>query len=91
MINDGIKNIYAKPVTFPIYQTSSYIVPEGEKYRYTREYNPTVENLGKEIMRIEGSEDYNVFSSVNIRTEGPAPLTHVDMAFPSMALFLMSL
>ena len=87
MINDGIKNIYAKPVTFPIYQTSSYIVPEGEKYRYTREYNPTVENLGKEIMRIEGSEDYNVFSSgmgaittTLLALSGPGDriLTHLD-------------
>ncbi len=87
MINDGIKNIYAKPVTFPIYQTSSYIVPEGEKYRYTREYNPTVENLGKEIMHIEGSEDYNVFSSgmgaitttlLALASPGDRILTHLD-------------
>jgi cystathionine gamma-synthase len=55
--------IYADPLTFPIYQTSSYIVPDGEKYRYTREYNPTVENLGNEIRELEEAEDYNVFSS----------------------------
>jgi cystathionine gamma-synthase len=87
MINDGIKNIYAKPVTFPIYQTSSYIVPDGEKYRYTREYNPTVENLGKEIKHIEGSEDYNVFSSgmgaitttlLALSEPGDRILTHLD-------------
>ena len=48
---------YAAPLTYPIYQTSSYIVPEGQKYRYSREYNPTVENLGIKIKEMEGAEE----------------------------------
>ncbi|MEM0140312.1 MAG: PLP-dependent transferase, partial [Ferroplasma sp.] len=63
MIKDNIKDIYAAPLTFPIYQTSSYIVPQGIKYRYTREYNPTVENLAMKIKKIENAEASNVFSS----------------------------
>ena len=88
MIRDDINKIYAKPVTFPIYQTTSYIVPDGENYRYTREYNPTVENLGKQIMRMEDSEDYNVFSSgmgaitttlMALSSPGDRILTHLDI------------
>ena len=83
--------IYASPLTFPIYQTSSYAAPEGEKYRYSREYNPTVENLGLEIRDLEEAEDYNVFSSVNIRIVGPAPLIHAETAFLFMAFSLILL
>ena len=88
MIREDINKIYAKPVTFPIYQTTSYIVPDGENYRYSREYNPTVENLGKQIMRMEGSEDYNVFSSgmgaitttlLALSNPGDRILTHLDI------------
>jgi cystathionine gamma-synthase len=79
--------VYAAPLTFPIYQTSSYIVPEGEKYRYSREYNPTVENLGIKIKEMEGAEDYNVFSSgmgaitttlLSLSKPGDRILTHLD-------------
>ncbi len=78
---------YAAPLTYPIYQTSSYIVPEGEKYRYSREYNPTVENLGIKIKEMEGAEDYNVFSSgmgaitttlLSLSKPGDRILTHLD-------------
>lgn len=78
---------YAAPLTYPIYQTSSYIVPEGEKYRYSREYNPTVENLGIKIKELEGAEDYNVFSSgmgaitttlLSLSKPGDRILTHLD-------------
>jgi cystathionine gamma-synthase len=87
MIKDAINNIYARPVTFPIYQTTSYMVPEGEKYRYTREYNPTVENLGIKIRDMEGAEDFNVFSSgmgaitttlLALSSPGDRILTHLD-------------
>ncbi len=79
--------IYASPLTFPIYQTSSYAAPEGEKYRYSREYNPTVENLGLEIRDLEEAEDYNVFSSgmgaitttlLALSKPGDRILTHLD-------------
>ncbi|WP_337860331.1 aminotransferase class V-fold PLP-dependent enzyme [Ferroplasma sp.] len=79
--------IYADPLTFPIYQTSSYIIPGGEKYRYSREYNPTVENLGNEIKKLEEAEDYNVFSSgmgsitttlLSLSKPGDRILTHLD-------------
>lgn len=78
---------YAAPLTYPIYQTSSYVVPEGEKYRYSREYNPTVENLGIKIKEMEGAEDYNVFSSgmgaitttlLSLSKPGDRILTHLD-------------
>ncbi len=79
--------IYGNPLNFPIYQTSSYIVPEGEKYRYSREYNPTVENLGIKIKELEEAEDYNVFSSgmgaitttlLSLSKPGDRILTHLD-------------
>ncbi len=87
MIADNIEKVYAKPLTFPIYQTSSYIVPEGQKYRYTREYNPTVENLGLKIKDIEHAEDYNIFSSgmgaitttlLSLVNPGERILVHLD-------------
>ncbi|KQB34506.1 MULTISPECIES: aminotransferase class V-fold PLP-dependent enzyme [Acidiplasma] len=62
-MNDISDGIFAKPLTFPIYQTSSYVVPGGEKYRYSREYNPTVENVGLKIKAMEHAEAYNAFSS----------------------------
>ncbi len=86
-ISDNVDNVYARPLTFPIYQTSSYIVPEGQKYRYTREYNPTVENLGLKIKELEHAEDYNVFSSgmgaitttlLSLLKPGDRALTHLD-------------
>ncbi len=86
-INDNVNDVYAKPLTFPIYQTSSYIVPEGIKYRYSREYNPTVENLGLKIKELEYAEDYNVFSSgmgaitttlLSLLKPGDRALTHLD-------------
>ncbi len=86
-INDNVNDVYATPLTFPIYQTSSYIIPGGEKYRYTREYNPTVENLGLKIKELEYAESYNVFSSgmgaitttlLSLLKPGDRALTHLD-------------
>ncbi|MCY0859132.1 MAG: PLP-dependent transferase [Sulfolobaceae archaeon] len=50
-------------ITTPIYQTTSYVLPKGEKYRYTREKNPTVERLEEKIAEITNSESATVFSS----------------------------
>ncbi len=86
-MNDNIDNVYAKPLTFPIYQTSSYIVPDGEKYRYSREYNPTVENICLKIKNIEHAESCNAFSSgmgaitttlLSLINPGDRVLTHID-------------
>lgn len=50
-------------ITTPIYQTSAFLYPEGEKYRYSREVNPTVLELGKKIAELEGAEAGLAFSS----------------------------
>lgn len=50
-------------LTFPIYQTSSFMLPKGEKYRYSRENNPTVEALSRRIASLEGFSSGNSFSS----------------------------
>ncbi len=43
-------------ITTPIYQTTAYHYPEGEKYRYSREANPTVLELTKKIVELENAE-----------------------------------
>lgn len=50
-------------LTFPIYQTSSFELPRGERYRYSRENNPTVEALAHRIALLENMEMGNCFSS----------------------------
>ncbi len=50
-------------LVFPIYQTSAYRMPDGEKFRYSREANPTVSELGRIISVLEGAEMTSPFSS----------------------------
>ena len=50
-------------LVFPIYQTSAYQMPLGEKYRYSREFNPTVEALSDKIAEIEDAKSGAAFSS----------------------------
>ena len=50
-------------LTFPIYQTSAFKLPEGDHYRYGRENNPTVEELSRIISGLEHSESTTCFSS----------------------------
>lgn len=50
-------------LTFPIFQTASYSIPEGERYRYGREANPTVEELERQISIYEKTEETVCFSS----------------------------
>ncbi len=50
-------------LSFPIHQTSAYLMPEGERYRYSRESNPTVEELARVIGILENAEAANVFAS----------------------------
>lgn len=50
-------------LTFPIYQTSAYRMPEGERFRYSREANPTVSELGRIISVLENAEMTTPFSS----------------------------
>lgn len=50
-------------LTFPIYQTSSFELPRGVRYRYSRENNPTVEALSNKIAEMEGYTAGNSFSS----------------------------
>ncbi len=50
-------------LSFPIHQTSAYLMPEGERYRYSRESNPTVEELARVMGVLENAEAANVFAS----------------------------
>ncbi|EQD68787.1 hypothetical protein B1A_07145, partial [mine drainage metagenome] len=47
---------------FPIYSGSAFNLPEGERYHYTRENNPTVKELSRIISLTERSEKTTVFS-----------------------------
>jgi cystathionine gamma-synthase len=47
----------------PIYQTVSYIHPKGERFRYTREANPTVATLSQKVALLEEFEAGTSFSS----------------------------
>lgn len=50
-------------VNFPIYATTAYRSPEGDHFRYSRELNPTVEELSRQISQLEGSQSSTCFSS----------------------------
>ena len=50
-------------IVFPIYQSSAFQLPKGERFRYSRENNPSVEALCQKINELEGSEAGNCFSS----------------------------
>lgn len=50
-------------LSFPIHQTSAFLMPEGERYRYSRELNPTVEELGRIIALLENTEAATCFAS----------------------------
>ncbi len=52
-----------KAITTPIYQTVAFMFPEGEKFRYSRESNPTTLELGKKIAELEGADMGIAFSS----------------------------
>ena len=60
--HETIEN-HAHSMTFPIYQTGSFQMPEGEHYRYSRELNPTVEELSRIISIFESSEATTCTSS----------------------------
>lgn len=50
-------------LTYPIYQTSAYRLPKGERFRYSRENNPTVEELSRKIALLDCAPAGNAFSS----------------------------
>ncbi len=50
-------------LSFPIHQTSAFLMPEGEHFRYSRESNPTVEELARVMALIENTEAATCFSS----------------------------
>ncbi|WP_054845462.1 aminotransferase class I/II-fold pyridoxal phosphate-dependent enzyme [Sulfuracidifex tepidarius] len=68
-MNDSTKSVDERidektgAVTTPIYQTVAFEFPEGEKYRYSREANPTVCELSRKIAQIEEAEMGVSFSS----------------------------
>ncbi|WP_369609155.1 aminotransferase class I/II-fold pyridoxal phosphate-dependent enzyme [Sulfurisphaera javensis] len=75
-------------ITTPIYQTTSYVYPLGEKYRYSREVNPTVLKLGEKIAELEEAEMGVAFSSgmgaisstlLTLTRPGSKVLIHRDM------------
>lgn len=47
----------------PVYFSGGFRIPEGEKYRYGREKNPTVEYLEEKVAKLEDGEMGNSFSS----------------------------
>lgn len=51
------------PLIAPIYQTSAYLLPEGESFRYSREANPTVADLANYLAKLEHAESCSAFSS----------------------------
>lgn len=50
-------------IVFPIYQSSAFLLPKGEKFRYSRENNPSVESLCIKINNLEGADAGSCFSS----------------------------
>ncbi len=50
-------------LSFPIHQTSAFLMPEGERFRYSRESNPTVEELARVIALLENTEAATCFAS----------------------------
>ncbi|MCY0883277.1 MAG: aminotransferase class I/II-fold pyridoxal phosphate-dependent enzyme [Acidianus infernus] len=77
-----------KAITTPIYQTAAFMFPEGEKFRYSREANPTTLELGKKIAELEGAEMGIAFSSgmgaitttlFTLLTPGKSLLVTMDM------------
>jgi cystathionine gamma-synthase len=77
-----------KAITTPIYQTVAFMFPEGEKFRYSREANPTTLELGKKIAELEGAEMGIAFSSgmgaitttlFTLLTPGKSLLVTMDM------------
>lgn len=75
-------------ITTPIYQTTSYVYPIGEKYRYSREVNPTVLKLAEKIAELEEAEMGVAFSSgmgsisstiLTLTKPGSRILIHRDM------------
>ena len=75
-------------ITTPIYQTTSYVYPIGEKFRYSREVNPTVLKLADKIAELEEAEMGVAFSSgmgsisstlLTLTKPGSKILIHRDM------------
>ncbi|QKR01099.1 aminotransferase class I/II-fold pyridoxal phosphate-dependent enzyme [Metallosphaera tengchongensis] len=75
-------------IVTPIYQTSAFLYPEGERYRYSREVNPTVLELARKIAELEEAEAGLAFSSgmgaistslLTLLRPGSKLLIHVDM------------
>lgn len=50
-------------ITSPIYQTTAFAYPQGEKFRYSREVNPTVTRLNRIIANLEKAQAGMSFSS----------------------------
>ncbi|AWR96669.1 aminotransferase class I/II-fold pyridoxal phosphate-dependent enzyme [Acidianus sulfidivorans JP7] len=86
-VNEDIDE-FTGAITTPIYQTVAYAFPQGEKYRYTRELNPTVLELGNKIAKLEEAEVGMAFSSgmgaitttlLSILKPGSSILLPIDM------------
>mgnify|MGYP001770659969 FL=1 len=83
-------------ITTPIYQTAAFEFPEGEKYRYTRELNPTVEELNRKIAEAEKGEMGVSFSSgmaaissvsLTVLKPGDKVLIHADTFARTLRFF----
>lgn len=76
------------PLVTPIYQTSAFGLPEGIEYRYSREANPTVEDLTAFLARLEKVRFCSAFSSgmgaissvfLHFLRPGDSVLIHADV------------
>ncbi|MCQ4336640.1 MAG: aminotransferase class I/II-fold pyridoxal phosphate-dependent enzyme [Sulfolobales archaeon] len=83
-------------ITTPIYQTAAFDFPQGEKYRYSRELNPTVEELNRKIAEAERTEMGVSFSSgmgsisstaFALLRPGSRVLIHVDVFARTLRFF----
>ncbi|MGC9105797.1 MAG: aminotransferase class I/II-fold pyridoxal phosphate-dependent enzyme [Thermoprotei archaeon] len=83
-------------ITTPIYQTAAFDFPQGEKYRYSRELNPTVEELNRKIAEAEKTEMGVSFSSgmgaisstaFALLKPGGRVLIHVDVFARTLRFF----
>ncbi|BAB60178.1 cystathionine beta lyase / O-succinylhomoserine lyase [Thermoplasma volcanium GSS1] len=54
---------HAHSLSFPVFFTSSYDSRKDRKYRYSRELNPTVEELSRQLSLLENTERSICFSS----------------------------
>ncbi|MFP3219794.1 MAG: PLP-dependent transferase [Candidatus Marsarchaeota archaeon] len=83
-------------ITTPVYMTTAFAFPKGEKYRYSREANPTIDELNKKVAELEGAPTAVSFSSgmgaistvsLSLLKPGSRVLVHGDMFARTLNFF----